>query len=267
MQCIRVESFSVSVDGFGAGADQSLENPIGVGGKAFTSGRSPPARSGRCSVRTAGRPARTTGSPPAGSRTSGRGCWGGTCSARSAARGRTGRGRGGGATPRRTTARCSSSPTTRGSRWRWTAGRCSTSSPTGSSRHSGGRKRRQGKDVRIGGGVATIRQGLRAGLIDETAHRRLPRPAGPGRALVRRGGPGVSGVRVRRTGGHAARHPCGHGREKGSVAPRRAVCCARCQDSLLHLCEQPGRKRHTCVWAPHAPRRGVVAGAGTVFIP
>lgn len=29
---IKVESFSVSVDGFGAGPDQSLENPLGVGG-------------------------------------------------------------------------------------------------------------------------------------------------------------------------------------------------------------------------------------------
>lgn len=30
---IRVESFTVSVDGFGAGPDQSLENPLGVGGQ------------------------------------------------------------------------------------------------------------------------------------------------------------------------------------------------------------------------------------------
>jgi len=29
---LRVESFAVSVDGFGAGPDQSLENPLGVGG-------------------------------------------------------------------------------------------------------------------------------------------------------------------------------------------------------------------------------------------
>jgi dihydrofolate reductase len=35
MSRVRVESFSVSVDGFGAGADQSLENPLGVGGKAL----------------------------------------------------------------------------------------------------------------------------------------------------------------------------------------------------------------------------------------
>jgi dihydrofolate reductase len=32
MQKLRVESFSISIDGFGAGPDQSLENPLGVGG-------------------------------------------------------------------------------------------------------------------------------------------------------------------------------------------------------------------------------------------
>ena len=32
MSRLRVLAFSVSVDGFGAGPDQSLENPLGVGG-------------------------------------------------------------------------------------------------------------------------------------------------------------------------------------------------------------------------------------------
>lgn len=32
MTRVRVESFSVSLDGYGAGPDQSLENPLGVGG-------------------------------------------------------------------------------------------------------------------------------------------------------------------------------------------------------------------------------------------
>ena len=32
MSKIRVHSFSVSIDGFGAGPNQDLENPIGVGG-------------------------------------------------------------------------------------------------------------------------------------------------------------------------------------------------------------------------------------------
>ena len=35
MSRVRVESFTIYVDGFGAGPDQSLENPLGVGGKAL----------------------------------------------------------------------------------------------------------------------------------------------------------------------------------------------------------------------------------------
>ncbi len=35
MQRVRVESFTISLGGFGAGADQSLENPLGVAGKAL----------------------------------------------------------------------------------------------------------------------------------------------------------------------------------------------------------------------------------------
>lgn len=32
---LRVESFSISLDGFGAGVDQSLENPLGIGGESL----------------------------------------------------------------------------------------------------------------------------------------------------------------------------------------------------------------------------------------
>ena len=32
---VRVAAFSVSIDGFGAGPDQSLENPLGIGGKTL----------------------------------------------------------------------------------------------------------------------------------------------------------------------------------------------------------------------------------------
>ncbi|CAL95609.1 dihydrofolate reductase family protein [Azoarcus olearius] len=35
MTRVRVESFAVSIDGFGAGPDQSLDNPLGVGGMAL----------------------------------------------------------------------------------------------------------------------------------------------------------------------------------------------------------------------------------------
>mgnify|MGYP003376307200 CR=1 FL=1 len=33
MQKLRVASFAISIDGFGAGPNQSLENPLGVGGE------------------------------------------------------------------------------------------------------------------------------------------------------------------------------------------------------------------------------------------
>lgn len=35
MSKVRVESFSMSIDGFGAGPNQSLDNPLGVGGQAL----------------------------------------------------------------------------------------------------------------------------------------------------------------------------------------------------------------------------------------
>lgn len=35
MSKLRVESFTISLDGFGAGPDQSLQNPLGVGGTAL----------------------------------------------------------------------------------------------------------------------------------------------------------------------------------------------------------------------------------------
>lgn len=35
MSKVRIESFTVSLDGFGAGPEQSLENPLGVGGSAL----------------------------------------------------------------------------------------------------------------------------------------------------------------------------------------------------------------------------------------
>src|SRR5690625_3286181 len=33
MQKLRVESFTISIDGFGAGPDQTIENPLGIGGE------------------------------------------------------------------------------------------------------------------------------------------------------------------------------------------------------------------------------------------
>jgi hypothetical protein len=35
MSKLLVNSFSISIDGYGAGPNQSLENPLGVGGEAL----------------------------------------------------------------------------------------------------------------------------------------------------------------------------------------------------------------------------------------
>ncbi len=35
MSKLRVHSFSISIDGYGAGPDQDLENPLGVRGLSF----------------------------------------------------------------------------------------------------------------------------------------------------------------------------------------------------------------------------------------
>lgn len=35
MQRLRVESFTLSIDGYAAGPDQSLQNPLGVGGQSL----------------------------------------------------------------------------------------------------------------------------------------------------------------------------------------------------------------------------------------
>lgn len=34
MTRVRVENFTISLDGYGAGPDQGLDNPLGVGGEA-----------------------------------------------------------------------------------------------------------------------------------------------------------------------------------------------------------------------------------------
>ena len=47
MSILRVHSFSISIDGYGAGPNQDLENPIGVGGLNYSSPR-------RCGLRLPG---------------------------------------------------------------------------------------------------------------------------------------------------------------------------------------------------------------------
>ncbi len=73
----------------------------------------------------------------------------------------------------------------------------------------------QGKDVRLGGGVATIRQYLTAGSDRRDPPRDLPRAARPGRAPPRRHRHGEPRLQVHR----ARRHEPGHARRPDEVTP------------------------------------------------
>src|ERR1700719_4580395 len=108
---VRVAGFGVSIDGFGAGPDQSLEHPLGKGGRELHNWFYP-TRTFRSMIGKDGgtddRFARAAAKASAPSSSAA------ICSARSAANGRTTRGRAGGATILRITRRPSSSPTTPG---------------------------------------------------------------------------------------------------------------------------------------------------------
>ena len=49
---LKVSAFSVSIDGYGAGPDQSLQNPLGVGGEALHEWAFPTRTFQRMSSRT-----------------------------------------------------------------------------------------------------------------------------------------------------------------------------------------------------------------------
>ena len=150
-----------------------------------TNGCSRPARFRRCSATTAARPASTTTLPRAAWKGSAPGSSAATCSVRSAGPGRTMRGRAGGATTRPITRRCSCSRITPGRRSRWRAARRSILSPTASTPRSQRAKDAAGaRDVRVGGGAATIRQYLKAGLVDEMHLAISPVLLGRGESLL-----------------------------------------------------------------------------------
>ena len=92
--------------------------------------------------------------------------WVATSSARSAARGRTTTGRAGGATSRRSTPRCSCSPTTCARRSPCPTPRSTSSTPRRPRPCAQAKEAADGKDVRLGGGVATVREFLDADLVD-----------------------------------------------------------------------------------------------------
>ena len=189
-------SITMSVDGYVAGPNQSRDNPLGEGGMelhewAFAArswneadGREG-GEQGSIDDRYAEAWSTNTGAFIMGRNMFGpiRGSWG----ARS-------RGTAGGVTTRRTTPPSSCSRTTPGSRSRCRAGRPSTSSPAASSEAlERARAAAGGRDVSIGGGASTIRQYLRAGLVDEMMLHVVPKLLGAGERLFENVGGGLAG--------------------------------------------------------------------------
>ena len=74
-----------------------------------------------------------------------------------------------------------------------------------------------GRDVRLGGGVSTIRQYLQAGLIDELHLAIAPVLLGAGRASARRPRSACAGLRVRRA-------PPGRPRRRACRPPQDGRC-------------------------------------------
>ena len=189
MPRLRIEDcFAVSADGYGAGPDQSLEHPLGVGGEALHEWI---VRRPAPSSTMIGNDGGTTGIDddfaargfderrrldprPQHVRSGPRPL------ARRQVEGLVGR------RARRTTCRCSCSRTIRARRSRWRAARPSTSSPTASMpRWSRRAQAAGGRDVRIGGGVATCASTCRPGSSTRCISR-LAGAARPGRGAAAR---------------------------------------------------------------------------------
>ena len=126
----------------------------------------------------------TTTSPATSPGTSAPRSWAATSSAPSGARGRTSTGRAGGATPRRSTPRCSCSPTTCDPASRWPTPRSTSSTPHRPRRCGRRKDAADGKDVRLGGGVATVRRVPRRRPRRHHARRRRADRARPRRATL-----------------------------------------------------------------------------------
>ena len=98
MARVRVESFTISLDGYGAGPAQDIDNPLGVGGTDLHQWFVPTRTFQRIGGAAMGRLVSMTTSRCADSITSVPGFLEGTCSDRFAALGPTWAGRGGGVT-------------------------------------------------------------------------------------------------------------------------------------------------------------------------
>ena len=172
MTSVRVNNFSISLDGYGAGPDQSARRTRSASAASgCTSGSSPPARSARCVGEDGGddgrrRRVRGRAAPSGiGATIMGRNMFG-------PIRGAVGRRRLEGlvgrqpALPPPDVFVLTHQP--RESDHRWRAARRSTSSPTASTpRSSGPATPPAARTSGSAAGVATIQQYLRAGLIDE----------------------------------------------------------------------------------------------------
>ncbi|MBB5433559.1 dihydrofolate reductase [Nocardiopsis composta] len=165
-QLLRVQCFTVSQDGFGAGEGQSLERPFGHIDPAELVSWPGPPRAGRAGPSPAAAGAWTTTWSATTTGTSGPRSWGGTSSARSAAPGRTTSGRaGGGETPPfRTpvfvlTHHVRPSFTLADTTFHFLD--AEPAEALARAKEAAG-----GKDVRLGGGVSVIRAFLEADLVD-----------------------------------------------------------------------------------------------------
>jgi hypothetical protein len=131
-------------------------------------GWSTPAPSSARTAARVGRPASTTTSRLGGWKASGHGSSAATCSARYGDRGPTSPGAAGGVRILPIARPCSFFRTTGVRRWRWRAGPSSTFVTEGIEAALERARAAAGElDVRVGGGVATLREYLQAGLIDE----------------------------------------------------------------------------------------------------
>ena len=184
MPKLRVHNFAISIDGYAAGPDQDIDNPIGVGGPALhewvfatRAWHERQATDGG----TAGLDDKflEEGDAGIGATIMGRNMFG-------PIRGESGPtkpGPGGGVTIRRITTRCLFSPPStrtdhdeRGTTFHFVDDGIEAALQRAF-------EAAEGRDVRLGGGVATIQQYLRAGLVDEMHLAIVPVLLGSGERL------------------------------------------------------------------------------------
>jgi hypothetical protein len=109
MTRVRVEGFTISLDGYGAGPNQDINNPLGVGGTELHQWLVPTRTFQRALFgKDGGRTGVDDDSPPVAFRMLGPGFLGGTCSDPFVGTGRTQTGKAGGETIHRITFQSSS---------------------------------------------------------------------------------------------------------------------------------------------------------------